>query len=483
MAERSDGTPLFIEELLRTWASVGTLVHADGAWHLAVQPESVSLPPTVQAIYAAQLDDLPPDARQVARRGAVAGRRVPLAAFPSLELDVRGRGLDALHRRAFVAGPFDDPITGEGYAYRHALLRDAGYASLARAERARLHVAMARWLAETAGDRADVVAEAVAEHHASALDSLPALAGGDLPDRSTLMREAAAWYERAAEAALRLAAIEAAQRLFSRSIELTDPAGRLDLARRRLRLGEILADSADLDAGIGEMEAALEDFGGEPAGTAAAAYALARAYMQQIRFPEAEQLAATTLAQLATEPGPALARLRALHAWAVGAQGQSDGVRAETDLAWADAQAANDPVLELDVLEHVNAARDEIGEAGERHWALLEEKALTVGRWHQVAVAGRIRGVLQADSDPRAALPRLVAATEIASAHGLTEQAGWANYSQMEVLWVLGDWDRALDIGRDVIELSERFAYQRLAFRTWVILLPIAALRARPVAG
>ena len=322
VAERSDGTPLFIEELLRTWASVGTLVHADGAWHLAVQPESVSLPPTVQAIYAAQLDDLPPDARQVARRGAVAGRRVPLAAFPSLELDVRGPGMDALHRRAFVAGPFDDPITGEGYAYRHALLRDAGYASLARAERARLHVAMARWLAETAGDRADVVAEAVAEHHASALDSLPALAGGNLPDRSTLMREAAAWYERAAEAALRLAAIEAAQRLFSRSIELTDPAGRLDLARRRLRFGEILADSADLDAGIGEMEAALEDFGGEPAGTAAAAYALARAYMQQIRFPEAEQLAATTLAQLATEPGPALARLRALHAWAVGAQGR-----------------------------------------------------------------------------------------------------------------------------------------------------------------
>ena len=102
-------------------------------------------------------------------------------------------------------------------------------------------------------------------------------------------------------------------------------------------------------------------------------------------------------------------------------------------------------MLELDVLEHVNAARDEIGEAGEPHWALLEEKALTVGRWHQVAVAGRIRGVLQADSDPRAALPRLVAATEIASAHGLTEQAGWANYSQMEVLWVLGDWDRALE--------------------------------------
>ena len=311
VVERSDGTPLFIEELLRTWASVGTLVLADGAWHLAVEPESVSLPPTVQAIYAAQLDDLPPDARQVARRGAVAGRRVPLAAFPSLELDGRRGGMDALHRRAFVAGPFDDPITGEGYAYRHALLRDAGYASLARAERARLHVAMARWLAETAGDRADIVAEAVAEHNASALESLPAIAGGDLPDRATLMREAAAWYERAADAALRLSAHEAAQRLFARSIELTDAGSPLDLARRRLRLGEILAASADLDAGIGEMEAALEGFTGDPTGTAGAAYALARAYMQQIRFPEAEGLAAATLASLQGEPGATLARLRA----------------------------------------------------------------------------------------------------------------------------------------------------------------------------
>ena len=477
VVERSDGTPLFIEELLRTWASVGTLVHADGAWHLAVQPESVSLPPTVQAIYAAQLDDLPPDARQVARRGAVAGRRVPVAAFRSLDLDDRYHGLDALTRRAFLTGPFDDPITGDAYAYRHALLRDAGYASLARAERARLHVAMAQWLVETAGDRADVVAEAVAEHYANALDSLPALAGGALPDRATLMREAAAWYERAAEAALRLAAIEAAQRLFSRSAELTDPAGPVDLARRRLRLGEILAASADLDAGIGEMEAALEGFAGDPAGTSAAAYALGRAYMQQIRFPEAEQLTATTLAVLVGEPGSTLARLRALHAWAVGAQGRSDGVRAETDLAWADAQAANDPLLELDVLEHVSAARDEIEEASEGDWALLEERARAVGRWHQVVVAVRIRAELLANSDPGAALPRLAIARELALAHGLTEQAGWISYSRIEALWVLGEWDEAIELGRSVIELSERYAYQRLAFRTWAIMLQMAGPR------
>jgi hypothetical protein len=402
---------------------------------------------------------------------------VPLAAFASLELDDRRQGLDVLRRRAFVAGPFDDPITGDSYAYRHALLRDAGYASLARAERARLHIGMARWLAETAGDRADVVAEAVAEHYASALDSLPSLGGADLLDRATLMHEAAAWYERAAEAALQLAAIDASQRLFSRSIELTDPARPLELARRRLSLGEVLAGSADLDIGIGEMEAALDAFGEDAGGVADAAYALARAYMQQIRFPEAEELTAATLARLRNEPAAALARLRALHAWTVAAQGRSDGVRAEADLAWADAQAAGDPVLELDVLEHVNAARDEIGEAGVTDWALLEAKALALGRWHQVVVAARIRAVLLSDTDFPSALPRLEAAAEVASAHGLTEQAGWVSYSRTEVLWVVGNWNEALEVGRRLIDMSERNAYVRLTFRTWVILLQMAAAR------
>ena len=104
VVERSDGNPLFIEELLRTWSSVGTLVVEHEAWRLAVPPESIALPSTVQAIYAAQLDDLPTDARAIARRGAVAGRRLPTGAFAALGLDPLGPGLDTLRRREFLSG-------------------------------------------------------------------------------------------------------------------------------------------------------------------------------------------------------------------------------------------------------------------------------------------------------------------------------------------------------------------------------------------
>jgi class 3 adenylate cyclase/tetratricopeptide (TPR) repeat protein len=481
VVERADGTPLFIEELLRTWASVGTLVRDGTAWRLAVQPESVVLPQTVQAIYAAQLDDLPPDARSVARRGAVAGRRVPVNALSALDLADGQAGLEALHRRAFVDGPLDDPVTGASYADRHALLRDAGYASLARAERARLHVAMARWLAEAAGPRADLVAEGIGEHLASALDSLSAFAAPDLPDRDTLARDAATWHDRAAEAAVRLAAVDAARRLLRRAAELTPPQDELDAARRRLRLGEVLAQGAELDQAITEIEAARATFAADPTAREPyerATYALGRAYMQQIRFPEAIALTEEGITRLGEDAvDPLLARLHALHAWARGASGLTDGVAEEADAALAAARAAGDPERELDVLEHWCAARDELDVASEDDWAQLEEGARRLGHWHQVVVAARVRAMHRSFVDPAGALAPLEATAELASVHGLTEQAGWADYARCETLWVLGRWDEALAVGVRALDVAERFSYGRLAFRTFMILLPMAAVR------
>ena len=47
----------------------------------------------------------------------------------------------------FVAGPLEDPTLGESYVYRHALLRDAAYATLSRRDRAVLHLRLADCLA------------------------------------------------------------------------------------------------------------------------------------------------------------------------------------------------------------------------------------------------------------------------------------------------------------------------------------------------
>ena len=482
IAERSDGNPLFIEELLRTWISVGTLVATDGGWTLAVEPGSVNLPPTVQAIYAAQLDDLPADARLVARRASVAGRRFPQAAMPALELEGLDDGLDVLRRRAFVAGPQPDPASGAVYAYRHALLRDAGYASLARVERARLHAALARWLEETAGERPAEVAQLVAEHYAAAAESVPSIGAPEGLARETLAVAAAKWFERAAEAAVALSAPQAAARLLDRSIQLTAADAALDLARRQMRRGEVLSDSAELDAGVADIAAALETF------TAAlpdahelygeAAYRLGLGYMQQIRFGEAEGLTAAAIFRLADTDDPAsTARLMALHAWSVAAQGRDEGCGHEAQRAREIGATVDDPGLQVDLLEHFAATTDELGTGTAEMWAELDERSRAAGRWRQAVMASRIRAQLGADSDPVAAIPQLLEATELAEAHGQTEQIGWTELSRAETLLVIGDWDAALEAAERAITLGERYAYERLTFRTWMVVLPILAER------
>jgi class 3 adenylate cyclase len=267
IAERSDGNCLFIEELLRTWVSVGTLVRdervagSDGAgngWRLTVAADEIPLPASVQSIYAAQLDDLPPDARRLARRASVAGRRFPVGALEPLA--AADSGLESLRRRELVVGPLTEPLFGTAFSYRHALLRDAGYASLARAERARLHVRLARWLEQAAGEHAAEVAEQIAGHYSAALDSAPALAkeiDAGL-DRESVRRLAAEWYERAGQGTLALSAHDAARQLLRRSIDLTPQEARLDGARRWERLGDATAFAADMDEGAAAYQKAME---------------------------------------------------------------------------------------------------------------------------------------------------------------------------------------------------------------------------------
>jgi hypothetical protein len=134
-------------------------------------------------------------------------------------------------------------------------------------------------------------------------------------------------------------------------------------------------------------------------------------------------------------------------------------------------------VLELDVLEHVATAHDEVDAATGDDWAELERRALDVGAWHQVVTAGRARAQVRSVEDPRAAAADLVRIRQIADAHGLVEQAGWCDYLHAELRWVLGEWDEAVAIGSEATDLAERNAYVRLAFRTYVVLLALAGAR------
>jgi len=490
IADRSDGNCLFIEELLRTWVSVGTLVHEGDAWRLAVPAADVPLPTTVQAIYAAQLDDLPLSARQAARRGSVAGRRFPVAALESLGVPNGRVGVETLRRRDLVSGPQRDAVEGDMFAYRHALLRDAGYASLARAERARLHVRLARWLERAAGERAAEVASLVGGHYADALESLPALASevDDGLDRRTCASIAAAWLERAGDGAMRDGAVATAASLYRRAVAVTPPDSPAELSRRLTLLGRALTPSGGaieavdvLEEAIGAARAART--AGDPRWRtlfAGAVEALATLHFERIRFREAWQLGEAALEEMGDQDDLDTARVRLARSRSrTGETDEAEGWVRDCERAIDAASAVGDDAAEYEFRRDLVRARSEAGEATANDWvelgaiararndALTEVSAL-------VALAG-----YSMESRPADVPAMLESARELTLARGFVERLGWIDQRIAEAALGSGDWDSAIDAGLRAVGLGEGHGYDRISVRSWSALLPAASLRGR----
>jgi class 3 adenylate cyclase/tetratricopeptide (TPR) repeat protein len=133
IARAAGGNPLFIEEMV---AMAGE------------EEGDVVVPPTLQALLAARLDQLEAAERSVLERGAVEGEifhRGAIQALAPEETQVTPR-LAALVRKGLI-GPAEPQLAGEdGFRFRHLLIRDAAYDALPKAVRAQLHERFADWL-------------------------------------------------------------------------------------------------------------------------------------------------------------------------------------------------------------------------------------------------------------------------------------------------------------------------------------------------
>jgi class 3 adenylate cyclase/tetratricopeptide (TPR) repeat protein len=129
------GNPLFVEEMLA--------MADDGAAEVVV-------PPTLQTLLAARLDQLETGERTVLERGAVEGavfHRGAVQALAPADTQVTPR-LAALVRKELIR-PTKAQLAGEdGFRFRHLLIRDAAYDALPKAARADLHERFALWLEE-----------------------------------------------------------------------------------------------------------------------------------------------------------------------------------------------------------------------------------------------------------------------------------------------------------------------------------------------
>jgi DNA-binding SARP family transcriptional activator len=145
----AEGNPLFVEEMLA----------------LAVESGGeVELPPTIQALLAARLDRLDQEERIVLECAAVEGEVFHQASVGLLLDDDPGPALAALVRKDLVRPEPPVFAAERGFRFRHLLIRDAAYDSIAKESRATLHERHAAWLEQKAGARVAEYEEIVGYH-------------------------------------------------------------------------------------------------------------------------------------------------------------------------------------------------------------------------------------------------------------------------------------------------------------------------------
>jgi class 3 adenylate cyclase/tetratricopeptide (TPR) repeat protein len=189
---RSDGVPLFIEEITKAvLESMAGAPTASGAARVAI-------PNTLQDSLAARLDRLG-SAKQVASLAAAIGRRfsysllAAVAPQPATELR---EALRALTRSGLLERTGVPPSSN--YLFKHALIRDAAYESLLKKERQALH---------------GRIAAALREQRTDAQRAEPALLAYHLTESGAIAEAIPVWVEAGQRAAAQAAHVEAASHL------------------------------------------------------------------------------------------------------------------------------------------------------------------------------------------------------------------------------------------------------------------------------
>ena len=139
IVSKTDGVPLFVEEMTKAILETGMLEEVGEKYVLQGEFAVPSIPVTLHDSLMARLDRLAP-IKEIAQIGAAIGREFPyrlLAAVAPMS--------DAALKAALAQLGAADLIYGRGqppdstYVFKHALVQDAAYGSLVRSKRQQLH--------------------------------------------------------------------------------------------------------------------------------------------------------------------------------------------------------------------------------------------------------------------------------------------------------------------------------------------------------
>lgn len=166
--KRTDGVPLFIEEMVRWMLDREHMVVQNGVYHMQEWFDPASVPITLQDLMNEKLGHLGP-AKETAQTAAAIGRefdysllvRVSLRDEASVQTD-----LDEMT----VAGVVyrQRKVHGESFIFRHAMIRDSAYNSMVRSVRRHTHGRIAMTMENDFPEQAKADSAGIARHSAEA---------------------------------------------------------------------------------------------------------------------------------------------------------------------------------------------------------------------------------------------------------------------------------------------------------------------------
>jgi class 3 adenylate cyclase/predicted ATPase len=165
---KTDGVPLFVEELTKTVIELGFVRAVNSHYELTRPLSALAIPATLHDSLMARLDRLA-EAKAVAQLGATLGREFSyelLQAVASVDEATLQRGLAQLVDAELVYQRGLPPHAH--YIFKHALVQDTAYQSLLKRERQRLHQQIAQVLVDRFIDISATQPELVAHHYTEA---------------------------------------------------------------------------------------------------------------------------------------------------------------------------------------------------------------------------------------------------------------------------------------------------------------------------
>ena len=137
---RTEGTPFFLEESVRTLVEMDVLAGERGNYRLAKPIESIQVPASVQAVLAARIDRLTLEAKQLLQCASVIGKDFPfvlLQGVAELSEENLKRELGHLQAAEFI---YETRLFPDlEYTFKHALTHEVAYGSLLQDRRRALH--------------------------------------------------------------------------------------------------------------------------------------------------------------------------------------------------------------------------------------------------------------------------------------------------------------------------------------------------------